>query len=328
MGGTEYDSFLRDQFEAQLRKHPVYPHQSNPKEWYPGQGGVASIFQDEVSSIDPIGAISPAGAQKALSRLPGSAKIGGRSGDVGKFKRVMDFVKGQVFKPHAVASKKAISGFPAKALAPLEDIAHVNEGFNVHGSYGDFSRDIAVNPSSGRALFSTTSGLPKHYTKIFSHELGHSRQYLPGSNITDKYTSGLLMHMGETSKEYEIGQAYAKSGKQRGTDKLGLVSQILLDDKIYRKDPTEIHSNKFTKAVMPFFDKKAGTVVIDEKRWDALYRQTLSDTFKELKADWGKARYSEAVGDYNKWIGSRYGLGTSQVERWFEDIRAAREFPL
>jgi len=43
--------------DTMLRKHPVYGYQDTPKEFFPGQGGVPSIYQGSVSTLDPLGGI-------------------------------------------------------------------------------------------------------------------------------------------------------------------------------------------------------------------------------------------------------------------------------
>lgn len=65
---------LMANFQKLLREYGVYPYSDTPKEYFPGQGGEASIFQGERQSLDPTGAIMEINllgkSKKASSVLP------------------------------------------------------------------------------------------------------------------------------------------------------------------------------------------------------------------------------------------------------------------
>jgi len=123
--------------DTMLRKHPVYGYQDTPKEFFPGQGGVPSIYQGSVSTLDPLGGI-----------YGGERAVGANVGLLEKAKKWMHGVR-DVGKLGEATRKRTgwFKGMDKKWRFEIDDSkANFTKGFTDHvaESYMDIGFDAGV----------------------------------------------------------------------------------------------------------------------------------------------------------------------------------------
>lgn len=226
-------------FDTLMRKHPVWPmEQTIPREFLPGQGGEASIFQGPVSTLDPLGGIF--GGERAITRSPGMLK---------EARRLMKLLKGTAKKVSEKVRKKTgwFKGLDDKwrfeiddskmilktnleksQTKPLGELIEHDELFKAYPELKNMNVEINVPAIPKSMMGEVTEG--RGSFRISDFVTG--KPTIEVSGTTPKQTAETLIH--EIQHVVQETEGFAKGGSPEGQK--GYIQELFKDVKNLREN--------------------------------------------------------------------------------------------